>query len=454
MSDNFCPLPWIFQSIRNNGDLRVCCQAHQSSSNGLIRKESGEIYNAGTDDISNFRNAKILKDIRRTMLQGNWHPACIRCKKEKDAKLTSRQEIESKIWKDNYNFQSAMTATEPGGSVEISKTPTLYYDIRFGNLCNLKCRSCGPRDSSAWYEDHTKLWDSNVIEENFGPVEIIKGENDKYTINSNCYNWHDSQKFWDQLEKNMNHALYIHLVGGEPLLIKEQWEFLNKCIDRGYSKNIVLEYNSNITTIPGFAWDIWRQFKILRMGASIDAVEGHNDYIRHPSNWKKIEQNLKKLDEERENFQVWISLTVMAYNIYYLGDIMKYYLIKNYSNIHLFSSKPLFTPHPLHSPKYLCVQVFPREVKEKIKSHLTKKKTELEAMLVETKTEDKIEPLKKNLGDTIDQYIEFMFQEDHSSKFDDFWKNTKKLDQIRGESFEKTFPEFYGILKPYVSKIM
>ena len=38
MTQVFCPMPWITQSTRNNGDLRICCQANVGEDQGLIRK--------------------------------------------------------------------------------------------------------------------------------------------------------------------------------------------------------------------------------------------------------------------------------------------------------------------------------------------------------------------------------------------------------------------------------
>jgi hypothetical protein len=34
-----------------------------------------------------------------------------------------------------------------------------------------------------------------------------------------------------------------------------------------------------------------------------------------------------------------------------------------------------------------------------------------------------------------------------------FWQHTKDLDQLRKQSFEDTFPEFYKLIKPYVNDV-
>ena len=53
MPKTFCPIPWIFQAVRNNGDIRVCCQANISKNRGLVRDEDGKVYNAKNGKLTN-----------------------------------------------------------------------------------------------------------------------------------------------------------------------------------------------------------------------------------------------------------------------------------------------------------------------------------------------------------------------------------------------------------------
>ena len=85
IKDVYCPIPWMFQAVRNNGDVRICCQANVTKNQGVVRKEDGSSYNAGKDDMNEARNAKLMKVVRKNMLQGKWSTECGRCKKEEDA---------------------------------------------------------------------------------------------------------------------------------------------------------------------------------------------------------------------------------------------------------------------------------------------------------------------------------------------------------------------------------
>ena len=90
----FCPIPWIFQAARSNGDIRVCCQANVTKNKGVVRKETGAAYNTGTDDLSEARNGRLMKDIRKNMLSSKWNKECGRCRQEEENGLTSSRQYE------------------------------------------------------------------------------------------------------------------------------------------------------------------------------------------------------------------------------------------------------------------------------------------------------------------------------------------------------------------------
>jgi len=98
MSNTFCPIPWIFQAVRANGDIRVCCQANVTKNKGVIRKEDGTAYNAGIDVLQDARNADFMKIIRSNMLNGKWSEECGRCRSEEENGLNSRRQYEQQNW--------------------------------------------------------------------------------------------------------------------------------------------------------------------------------------------------------------------------------------------------------------------------------------------------------------------------------------------------------------------
>ena len=137
MSNTFCPLPWNFQAVRNNGDYRICCQANVSSDRGILRHDDGRVANAATDDPIEVRNLPLMRDARVKMLAGEWPASCTRCEKEEASGLRSRRIYENQMWSGLVNPLSVAAVTAADGRIDARDVHVRSLDIRFGNKCNL-----------------------------------------------------------------------------------------------------------------------------------------------------------------------------------------------------------------------------------------------------------------------------------------------------------------------------
>lgn len=452
MNNKFCPLPWIFQAVRNNGDIRVCCQANGSTSKGIYRKADGTAYNATTDNMDESRNSDLAKEIRLSMLQGIDHEACIRCDTEDANNIISRRQYENRNWGHKFNFDTASKVTAPDGSINTADVPVLLYDLRFGNFCNLKCRMCGPTDSHQWYEDHVKVWGGESFNDSHGKVELVRDAKNRYIAKYNDYNWFNSDTFWNQVERNIPNIEHIHTVGGEPLLIDKHYDLLQKCIDLGYAKDITVEYNTNLVTIPARAWEIWTHFKCVKLGVSIDAVGALNDYIRYPSNFDKLAENLHKVDSAPGNILAWIACTVQIYNIGYIADFMKWIIQQEFKNIGVNTYRPIINPHPLHNPKHLNFKILPKEGKDWVRQQYDNYYIWLDEYLLTSALSDKMKTAYyTGSRQVLESYYKMLMSEDLSDEFlEKFWTYSSKLDNIRSEKLSDIAPELYEIIKKYV----
>jgi len=170
-----------------------------------------------------------------------------------------------------------------------------YLDVRNTNLCNMKCRICGPEYSS--------LWGKELGNKNF----IIKQDIGQY------------------LEKIVTNQLQnIYYTGGEPLLNADHWSLLELLIEKGYSKNITLEYNTN-GTVTKFKdkniIDIWKQFKHVKLMISIDAVGEEFEIHRHGGEWDKVKQNLQII--KQWPVETTIAVTVSLLNVWSLKKLVE-----------------------------------------------------------------------------------------------------------------------------------
>ena len=436
--DTFCPLPWNSINLRNNGDMRICCNTNSySPQKGIMKTEDGETYNAGTHDFNEARNAPILKEVRKSMMNGEWNPECERCRQEEINGIPSRREYENHDWE--IKLDTALEITEEDGTLDVDKQSIEFFDIRYGNFCNLKCRMCGPTDSHIWYQDYVKLTGNTSYKDTHTKIQLYqKKKGGKWFTDQ--YDWfQDSPHYWEQFEKYCTHARKIYIVGGEPLIIPEHLESLERLVASGNAHNIEIEYNSNLTNVTPKYLKLWEQFKQIRIGASIDGCDDVFNYQRTPANWDSVYEQMKKLNDNRDiNLKCWFTFTVTPYNVYHMPEFMKWKLeeseLDRYNPID--GMRPTITQHMCHSPKYYNIKVLPQHLKDDIEDHYELYKSWVDG----SNYSDKV---KAHFHEVCDSTIRFMqsesYEKDHLQGFIDI---TNKLDKIRDQDVRDIVPQY------------
>jgi sulfatase maturation enzyme AslB (radical SAM superfamily) len=416
-----------------------------SESQGILKDPANKALQAGDSGIAEARNNQLLKEIRLSMLRGERHPTCIRCNREDDSGIRSRRTYERDFWRDRFKFQHAVEHTQPDGSVDTDKLQPGYLDLRFGNLCNLKCRMCGPTESSRWIEEYFET-ESATFEESFGFVNLARKNGMVFVRGGNPYDWHKTSAFWEDLSRNLGSVRKIYFVGGEPLLIDRHYDVLTHLVDSGRSGRVIIQYNTNLTVVPPRALDLWRKFKEVRVGVSVDGHERINNYIRYPSRWETIEKNLSLLDQFDAPIQVWIATTVQLYNIYYLTDFLRWKIERGFRRVNSGDSSPFLTLHPLHNPPHFSVQALPEVVKQMVSDRFDSFFHNWFVPFVQKERRglDSRNRLLRQMEAMLGGYRTFMWKEDLSSHLPEFWRRTKVMDAYRKERFEEVMPEIAG----------
>jgi hypothetical protein len=444
MNKTWCPLPWKSLNIRNNGDYRVCCNASSEHDAALIRDASGTPFNASSANIESVRNSTLLRELRQSMLRGERHSTCERCHLEEDAGLRPRRVYECEFWQDEFTPEDALKHTDSAGGINTQDLPIGYMDVRFGNLCNLKCLMCGPDNSSLWYSDHFEVLgqdftDSNkkIRLERHGQRVQIKGENP--------YAWHEGDFFWREIRSNLQHIRKIYCVGGEPLLIEQHRNMLQMLLELGRPEQVILEYHTNLTVLPAAVLNLWRNFKEVRIMASLDGFGPINDYIRHPSRWATVERNLDLLDSIDLNIKLSLFTTLQIFNIFHLTDFLKWKISRNFNRVGATSTMtPFIKTQPLNTPSYLSIRALPVEAKEMVTQKFESfyhdwflsNVEQIDARFGNKAT------LMVKMAELLNGYKNWMWQEDLSHELPTFVERAEKLDRLRQQNWREIIPEF------------
>jgi sulfatase maturation enzyme AslB (radical SAM superfamily) len=429
-----CPIPWNHIGIQQNGDYRICCQ-NIFSPFGRLKKDDtiANIKNTSIDDIRNFKE---IKDLRINMINGIRDPLCTLCYQEEDVGVISKRSKMLQLYDNNFAEK-----TQIDGKIDTTEFPLRYIDIRFGNLCNLKCRYCGPTDSSLWYEDYASMQPVQPVVMNFynSTTYEIKKINNVWEVDSLDFKWYEDEKFWSQIKELIPFIDRYYFTGGEPTINKTHFDLLQLIIDMNYAKDVTLEYNTNMWAIPDKLYSQWSYFKSIEVGCSIDGIENMANYLRPPSTWNRLEKNLDKLgNHELNNITAAVSTTISIFNILNFIDLTKWLIQKNYKNI---TNVPAF--HMLVGPAHMSIQVLPNYIKKDIERKYIKFYEEMDIKFGWNRR------LGKELHVIYSSIINFMNLKDESHLIPDLKNSIQSVDSIRDQKLETTIPWLYDVLESY-----
>ena len=101
----------------------------------------------------------------------------------------------------------------------------------------------------------------------------------------------DGEKIKELVFKNIENLQKVYLAGGEPILMKENLEFLKLLKEK--NPNCTIRVNTNLSTTKTGIFDLLVSFPNVHWTISVETVGQEYDYIRHHGSWSDFEKNLK-----------------------------------------------------------------------------------------------------------------------------------------------------------------
>jgi|TARA_B110000285_G_scaffold75636_1_gene87126 MoaA/NifB/PqqE/SkfB family radical SAM enzyme len=338
-SKSFCIMPWVHLATDPNGENRICCLANK---NIKINKKK---TNLGYDKIADIFNSDYIKEVRKEMLNGNKIKECTACWDAEEAGGLTQRQVFTKQWLDD--MPELVNTINNDGNVEYDP---MYYDFRFGNLCNLKCRSCGSLNSSQLYKENKQLIKLHDIDfwGNAPELELIN-------------DWYKTETFKNNVYTNIDGVRKIYFTGGEPTLVDENYQLMRRMIELDVAKNVSLTFNTNMTNLKDEFYDLIQQFKHVEIAISIEGYGKIQEYLRFPSKWSQIEKNVRRMANMPKNIWMFAVPVVQSVNLEYIIDFFKFIQSINeemgYYRIALL-------PIVLDNPAKLSMDILPLEYKQ------------------------------------------------------------------------------------------
>lgn len=310
--------------VDTNGSIKLCCVAEDPTLANKYgeHKTEGQNMTVRNSSLSEAWNSEYMESVRERMISGRQVKDCSQCyRREKQGQYSFRQRANDDwqqhvqqvtqyydLYKQDYAEADQILQKRMSVTKHYVELP-VYLDIRFGNLCNLKCRMCTGLYSKKLGEE------LNEISQQDEAFRQIAGD----TAKVHDFDWYDDN-FWNDLEKYLPRINLLYLTGGEPTLVEGNYNFLQGLIDKGYAKNISLVFNTNATNFQQRFLDTVSHFAHITFNLSIDGIEGVQEYIRYPSKWKAIEKNMFTLmdkikDSKHTQFNLVFTPTVNVLNV-------------------------------------------------------------------------------------------------------------------------------------------
>jgi len=360
------------------------------------------VGNCRTNTLSEIWQDKPMQKLRTDMLNETANPACGRCYEQEQSGFFSGRKSANKHHGHHVK------------KLEQNPFEMTYWDIRFSNLCNLKCRSCGHIFSSQWYQDQAKLAGGDWKARN--PVLNYAGRTET--------------DMWEQLLPHIDYVEQIYFAGGEPLLMEEHYRILDELVRRKRF-DVRLIYNTNFThtDLKGQSvFNYWKQFDSVAVGASLDGSEKYGEYIRKGTDWQKVEQNRIEMLNICPDVDFYISPTLSIMNAWHLPDFHQDWVSRGFI-------KPQdLNVNILQDPLHYRIDIAPVKYKQRLRVKYQEHMVWLQGQ----------DPLQR-ATEGFNSAINFMMATDNTHLIDTFWRKTHELDTIRNEKLLDIIPELEAL---------
>ena len=453
--ESFCPEAWNQIEIDAQGDYKICCLANFDKDFGMALDKDGNVMNVKTHSIEEAMNSETHKQHRKEMSQNIKPQRCRNCfdseestrnlkgfgkYKDKFAHLgiSKRQRVLRKTTRDVPEYtkvENAHLVTKADGTLDTSKSKVVNLDMRFGNLCNQKCIMCSPQHSNQWYEDWVAIgYGAPQYNRNHGVYRKGKAkefsfyydEHDKIKMEG-MEPWWEGNDWWDRFDSMAPNLRYIYFTGGEPLIVPQMQQCLDRLIKGNFAKNIQLRYDTNLSVINQKVIDKWKHFKEVFLCISVDDTGERYNTIRYPGNFNRIENNIVTLKNngmliEYVSTCIGIASPYAVQRIYEFGK--KYDIETNFRF--------------LEGPNWLDIRNYPRKAKEEIIENLKNYSDD------QKYTRWAVAEIK-----LLEKYI------DHCNEkhLHEFIRVMDVLDKQRSTNWRKAMPDVVNLFKKYCPHI-
>lgn len=370
----FCPMPWTGLMYNFDGTVKNC-----------IRSAS-TIGNIKDHVIQDILTGEINTETQRLMLLSEPGPRCYPCYDLEQGK--KRFDIIS-----DRVFYIKELKQVPLDTYRTGNHDLRTVDVRWSNLCNFACVYCNEEYSSRWSSE----------------MKIHREQPTQQQLDD----------FKNYIFERAHNLRLVYMAGGEPLLMKENLEFLELLLEVNPTVN--LRINTNLSKVDTKIFDLIDRFDNVHWTVSVETVEEEFEYIRWGGCWQDFLDNLDQI-RSRSGHKISFNMLHFLLNYDSIFDCIDFLLAKGFH-------ENCFIAGAMLNPRYLNIRNLPESVINQIRSKLEYRINQRPGYLLEDSY--------RNLLSYLDQPM----QKDFSGSL----CKLTELDSRRGLDSRRVFPKLYEI---------
>ena len=377
---SICTLPWTGFELEPDGVVKNC----------IISTDTiGDINDTHIRDIV---AGKKNIDIKKAMLADGKPRNCEGCYlQERNTKsLTS---ISSRL----YYLKEIGSKTDLNLYDKTENFDLKHVDLRWTNSCNQACVYCGPKYSSKWATELNQK---------------VKSKKES------------RQEVKDFVFENISGLENVYLAGGEPMLMKENVEFLKLLKEKNSDCNI--RVNTNLSTTKTGVFELLCSFRNVQWTVSVESIEDEYNYIRHHGDWQDFVKNLDVINtlDHKINF----NMLHFILNYKSLHECVDFLKAKGFHD-------NSFVAGPLYGPPFLNMLNLPDAMLDQV------------VKIIIDKLDQSPQGYLKNSYENLLKYYTTTKWDKNIKKF---YYNLGRMDERRKQNAREIFTELFRELDAYI----
>jgi len=378
-NQSICALPWSGFQLDPDGRVKNCIISN------------GGIGNINTTNIKDIMHGTKNIELKKKMLLDQKPKNCEGCYLQ-EKNRSNLSSISSRL----YYLKELGNKVDLNFYDDEKNFALRHVDLRWTNSCNQACVYCSSKFSSKWAHE-------------LG----VKVKSNKEA----------RQEVKDYVFENIGQLDNVYLAGGEPMLMKENFEFLSLLKEKNPGCSI--RVNTNLSTTSTGIFELLCSFENVHWTVSVETIEEEYEYIRYHGNWQNFCSNLETIKRLEHKISFNMLHFILNYNSIY--KCVDFFMSKGFH-------ENSFIIGPLYSPKHFNTLNLPGPMLNGVISSLKDK-------------------LARGTGgylkNSYENLLSYYTSTKWDSNIDSFHQHMKTLDQRRGLDSRKIFKGLYEELNAY-----